>query len=58
MTIHICHRSHQEPDRTIVEVPRVTVRAALRLPVLIIGTGSNIEQVPLSKIESFWVEED
>jgi hypothetical protein len=58
VTIHICYRSHQEPDRTIIGASRVTVRAALRLPTLIIGTGPNIEQVPLSKIESFWVEED
>jgi hypothetical protein len=60
MTIHIIHRSHQEADRTICSVSRVTVRSDLRLPVLIIDTPGRplFEQVPMAKIADFWIEED
>jgi hypothetical protein len=58
MTIHLCYRSHQEADRTVTDLPRVTLATRQRIPVLILGTMPNFEQIPMAKIESFWVEED
>ena len=60
MTIHLSPLSHQEADRTIPSVSRVTFATRQRIPVLIIGTVGSLgfEQIPMSKIESFWVEED
>jgi hypothetical protein len=61
VTVHLNYRSHQEADRTIPSVSRVTLQTSRqRIPVLIIGTVESVsfEQIPMSKIESFWVEED
>jgi hypothetical protein len=58
MTVHL--ELYSAGERVITETSRVTVRSHLRLPVLVIGTlGSrDFEQIPLARIESFWVEED